>query len=547
MGKVMGGHLVARMLAREGVRTVFTLCGGHIAPIYDGCLDEGIDIVDVRHEQAAAHAADAWARLTRGVGVALVTAGPGVTGTVTAVANAQYAGSPLVVIGGAAPRAFQGKGALQEMEQVQLLQPITKWSAAVPEVSRLPEFMARAFRIALAGRPGPVFLEIPFDILSEFVQEENAPLPVGYKSQARLYPDPAAIAAALDLLQSAQRPLLIAGSTAYWDDAGPILSELAERWALPTYLNGMGRGLLPADHPSHFSLSRGKALQQADLVITAGTPLDFRLKYGAFNPSARLIQIEPDATTFGQNRATDVGIIGDVAATMEALRLALLEQGVPAFTAWRDQVAAIESQRRAEQAVLEQSDATPINHFRLAREIDETIDDKTTVIGDGGDVVAMAARVIRPRGPGRWLDPGPLGCLGVGAPFALAVKKLRPDEKVLVVSGDGAFGLNGLELDSAVRQRLPFVTVVGNDAQWGQIRNPQLQFFGAQRAPATALAPTRYDHIAIAVGGHGELVEAPDEIGPAIRRAFESNLPAVVNVSLDPEALRNMSGRSYVM
>lgn len=547
MGRVMGGHLVARMLACEGVGTIFTLCGGHVAPIYDGCLDQGIDIIDVRHEQAAAHAADAWARLTRGVGVAVVTAGPGVTGTVTAVANAQYAGSPLVVIGGAAPRPFQGKGALQEMEQVQLLQPITKWSAAVPEAARLPEFLARAFRIALDGRPGPVFLEIPFDVLSEFVSEEAAPLPGGYKATGRPHPDPRAIRAAADLLCAARRPVLIAGTTAYWDDAAAALSEVAERWALPTYLNGMGRGLLPPDHPSHFSLSRGKALQRADLVLIAGTPLDFRLKYGAFNAEARLVQIEPDGTTFGQNRATDVGIIGDVRATLEALRLALAEQGVGAFTGWRDEIAAVEATRRAEQAVLEQSDAAPLNHFRLAREIDAFIDDETTVIGDGGDVVAMAARVVRPRGPGRWLDPGPLGCLGVGAPFALAVKKLRPEHKVLVISGDGAFGLNGFELDSAVRQNLPFVVVVGNDAQWGQIRNPQIQFFGENRAAATKLAPTRYDHVAEAVGGYGELVEAPDELGPALQRAFASNLPAVVNVSLDPAALRAMAGRAYVM
>ncbi|HBY95515.1 MAG TPA: acetolactate synthase, partial [Chloroflexi bacterium] len=485
--------------------------------------------------------------LTRGAGVAVVTAGPGVTGTVTAVANAQYAGSPLVVIGGAAPRPFQGKGALQEMEQVQLLQPITKWSAAVPDATRLPEFLARAFRIALDGRPGPVFLEVPFDVLTDFVSEDDAPLPRGYITGLRSHPNPRAIRAAAELLREVHRPVLIAGTTAYWDDAAAALGELAEQWALPTYLNGMGRGLLPADHPSHFHLARGKVLQQADLVLIAGTPLDFRLKYGAFNPGAQLVQIEPDGTTFGQNRSTDAGIIGDVRATLEALRLALGELGVSAFTGWRDEVAAIEAHRRAEQAVLERSDATPLNHFRLAREIETFIDDETTVIGDGGDVVAMAARVIRPRGPGRWLDPGPLGCLGVGAPFALAVKKLRPDHKVLVISGDGAFGLNGLELDSAVRQRLPFVVVVGNDAQWGQIRNPQIQFFGENRAPATKLAPTRYDHVAEAVGGYGELVEAPDEVGPALRRAFASDLPAVINVSLDPTALRSLSGRAYVM
>lgn len=547
MGRVMGGHLVAQMLAQEGVSTIFTLCGGHVAPIYDGCLSQQIDIIDVRHEQAAAHAADAWARLTRGIGVAVVTAGPGVTGTVTAVANAQYAGSPLVVLGGAAPRPFQGKGALQEMEQVALLRPITKWSAAVPDAARLPEFLARAFRLALEGRPGPVFLEIPFDVLSDFVPEDDVPLAAGYKTPFRPHPDPRAIAALVARLRAAERPMLIAGSTAYWDEAAEALAALAERWQVPTYLNGMGRGLLAPDHPAHFSLSRGDALKRADLVIIAGTPLDFRLKYGAFNPAATLVQIEPDATTFGQNRATDLGIVADVRATLVVLDTALREAGVAPFAPWHAEMAAREATRRAEQAPLEASDAAPVNHFRFGREIENLLDEQTTVIGDGGDVVAIAAKVIRPRGPGLWLDPGPLGCLGVGAPFALAVKKLRPDHKVLVISGDGSFGLNGMEIESAARQGLPFVTVVGNDAQWGQIRNPQIQFFGEQRAPATKLAFTRYDYVAEALGGQGELVEAPDEIGPALRRAFAADRPAVVNVALDPDALRQMAGRAYVM
>ncbi len=547
MSKIMGGHLVAEMLAREGVSAIFTLCGGHIAPIYDGCLDRHIEIVDTRHEQAAAHAADAWARLTRGIGVAVVTAGPGVTGTVTAVANAYQAGSPLLVIGGAAPRPFQGKGALQEMEQVDLFKPITKWSAAVPDATRIPEFMARAFRVALDGRPGPVFLEMAFDILGDFVNEDDAPLPARYRARARRYPDPQAVREVATLLKEAQRPLLIAGSSAYWDGAGNTLSRLAERMALPTYLNGMARGLLPPDHPSLFALSRSKALKEADLVIVAGTPLDFRLRYGQFNEGARLVQIEPDGTTIGQNRDVDVGIVGDVAATLAALDEALEALGAAPFSSWRDDVAAVERQLAEEQAHYERLDTSPVNHFRLAWEIEEWIDERTVIIGDGGDVVAMTAKVVRPRGPGLWLDPGPLGCLGVGQPFALAAKKLRPDYKVLVISGDGSFGFNGFELDTAVRHNLPFVTVVGNDAQWGQIRNPQVLFFGEERAVATKLAPTRYDLVAEALGGYGELVEAPDEIRPALERAFASGKPAVVNVSLDPRGLAHLTGRAYVL
>nr|WP_290666455.1 thiamine pyrophosphate-binding protein [Ardenticatena sp.] len=547
MPKMMGGHLVAAMLTKEGVQTIFTLCGGHVAPIYDGCLAFDIDVVDTRHEQAAAHAADAWARLTRGIGCAVVTAGPGVTGTVTAVANAYQAGSPLLVIGGAAPTAFQGKGALQEMEQVDVFKPMTKWSASVPSADRIPEFMARAFRIALDGRPGPVFLEMAFDILADIVNTDQAPLPERYRTTARPYPDPRAIAQAAALLREAQRPVLIAGSTAYWDDAADVLQRFAEKTAIPTYLNGMARGLLPPDHPSAFFLSRGKALRQADVVIIAGTPLDFRLKYGQFNADARLIQIEPDGTQIGQNRDADVGILGDVRATLEALEAALDEGGGVSFAAWRRDVEALERAQAEAQAEYEQRDSSPIHHFRLAREIANVLDDRTIFIGDGGDVVAMAAKVVRPYAPGLWLDPGPLGCLGVGQPFALAAKKLRPAYKVLLLSGDGSFGFNGFELDTAVRHNLPFVTVVGNDAQWGQIRNPQVQFFGEERAVATKLAFTRYDLVAEALGGVGVLVEAPDELGAALKQAFTLDKPVVINAALDPKGLAHMAGRAYVL
>ncbi|MDQ7029313.1 MAG: thiamine pyrophosphate-dependent enzyme [Ardenticatenia bacterium] len=454
---------------------------------------------------------------------------------------------PLLVIGGAAPRPFQGKGALQEMEQVDVFKPITKWSAAVPDAARIPEFMARAFRVALDGRPGPVFLEMAFDLLGDFVSQDEVSLPTRYRSTARRYPDPSAVHQAAEVLREARRPVLIAGTGAYWDGAGEVLGRLAERVAVPVYLNGMARGLLSPDHPSLFVLSRGKALKRADVVIVIGTSLDFRLRYGQFGEGVRLIQVEPDGTTLGHNRDVDVGIIGDAAATLAALDRAMAEMGPISFAGWRDDVAAVERELAEAQAEYERLDTSPINHFRLAREIEAWADDTTTLIGDGGDVVAMAAKVIRPRGAGLWLDPGPLGCLGVGQPFALAAKKLRPDHKVLVISGDGSFGFNGFELDTALRHGLPFVTVVGNDAQWGQIRNPQVLFFGEARAVATQLAPTRYDLVAEALGGHGELVESPAEIRPALERAFASGKPAVINVALDPKGLAHLAGRAYVL
>ncbi|MGE5139635.1 MAG: thiamine pyrophosphate-binding protein [Rudaea sp.] len=541
-----GGRLVARVLKRENVGHIFTLCGGHIAAIYDGCIDEGIAVVDTRHEQAAGHAADAYARLTRGIGVALVTAGPGVTDAVTAVANAYYASSPLLLIGGAAPQNQQGRGALQEMEQVALLNPITKWSVSIHETARIPELLTQAIRIALGGRPGPVFVEIPFDVLMNFVEEDEITFPSNYRTPARTYGDPAQIEAAARLLAGAQRPALLAGTQVYWDDAGDALRAFAERTGIPVYTNGMGRGTLPMDHPNCLQLSRSAAFHGSDLILDIGVPMDFRVKYGEFGENTRLIQVDIDPAEIGRNRPVDVGIVGSARAVLEQLNDAL-----PAvhFDNWLAELQGVEEEKRTAQAEWERSDALPIHQLRLAHELNRFIDEDTIVIGDGGDVVGLAAKVLTIRRPGQWLDPGPLGCLGVGLPFALAASALYPDKKVIVLNGDGSFALNGMEFDTAVRFNFPIVTVVGNDAQWGEIRLPQLALVGEERAVATRLSHTaRYDQIANALGGYGELVERPDEIGPAIERAFASGRPAIVNVLIDPEGVQKADAvRAYVM
>lgn len=542
MAKEMGGHRVARMLKQQEIGTIFTLCGGHVDPIYNGCLTHGVDLVDVRHEQAAAHAADAWARLTRGCGVAVVTAGPGVTGTVTAVANAQQARSPLIVIGGAAPRSLQGRGALQEMEQVALFEPITKWSAAVPSAAEIPTYMDRAFRTALGGRPGPVFLEMAFDVLLDFTDAAPLPAPA---APTRPTADAEGLERAATLLAGAARPVVVAGTSAYWEGAGPALDRLVRRYQIPTYLNGMARGLLPATHPAFFRHGRSRCLREADVVLVIGTPLDFRLKYGDFGEAA-LIRVEPEAAGMERNRSPEVALVGDAAHALDSLAARLEALDAAPATEWFQATRQAERAAAAAQEEWEQKEDTPVNHFRFAAEINRIVDAETIVIGDGGDVVAMAAKVIDLHGPGQWLDPGPLGCLGIGEPFALAAKKLHPESRVLVISGDGSFGFNGMELDSAIRQNLPFVTVIGNDAQWGQIRNPQLQFFGEQYAAATKLAFTRYDLLAEALGGRGFLVEGADEIAPALNQAFATGRTAVVNVALDPDGIRHLTGRTYV-
>jgi acetolactate synthase-1/2/3 large subunit len=544
-----GGELVAAVLAREGVRHLFTLCGGHILPIYDACLRHGISVIDVRHEQAAAHAADAYARLTRGLGVAAVVPGPGVTDAVTGVANAFAAQSPLLLIGGASPLALRGMGALQEMEQVALFRPITKGAWAVPETRRIPELLTAAIALALGGRPGPVFVEIAVDLLMAAVEAGDAPIPA--RAPARLAP-PAApdVERAAALVAAAERPVVIAGSGTYWDSAHAALAELAERAGLPVFMNGMGRGALPADHPAAFQLARGLALREADLVLVLGTPLDFRLGYGrapAWSDAARLVMVDREPSAFGTNRPVDVGLAADIGLTLGALGAALGPRPADRTAAWRGRLREREGTERAKLAALAASDATPISHYRLAAELAAVMDAHTSIIGDGGDVVTCASKVIPLSRPAQWLDPGPLGVLGVGPPFALAAKLLRPDQRVLLLSGDGAFGLNGMELETAVRFGLPLVCVVGNDGGWGMIRTIQEAFYGRERLVATSLPFTRYDRVVEALGGRGETITEPRALRPALERALAEDAVTCLNVILDPTAYRREGGGSLAI
>jgi acetolactate synthase-1/2/3 large subunit len=534
MGEMLvGGHIVARQLQAEGVRCVFTLCGGHVAPIYDGCLRYGIDIIDTRHEQAAVHAADGWARLTRTAGVAILTAGPGVTDGVTGVANAYQASIPIVVLGGASELRFRGKGALQELEQTSMLAPITKASFCATDPRRLAEYVRTAFRIATSGVPGPVFIELPFDVLTSQVQD--APVPPAGLPWPRQPGDPSAVADVARLIDEAKKPILFAGSQVFWDDAAAELRRLAERARIPVFMNAMGRGSLPSDHPQAFANARKLAFRSTDLVVVVGTPLDFRVGYGAgINQTAKIVQIDRNPAIIAQNRAAEVAILGDARSILGQLGDAVTGSAAASRDGWVTEMRGAEDKKTAELMVHAMSDASPINHYRLGRAIAESIDENTIVIGDGGDCVALGSKVI-PRGmPGTWMDPGPLGCLGIGAPFAIAAKKLYPDRKVLVLSGDGSFGLNGFDFDTCLRFGLPVTVVVGNDAAWGQIRGPQVMIFGAERAPATSLWPTRYDKVVEALGGVGYHVEDATKLTPTIREALAQDRVACVNVPIDP-------------
>jgi acetolactate synthase-1/2/3 large subunit len=534
--RVQGGRLAARAIAAAGVDCVFTLSGGHVMPIYEGSRHEGVRIVDVRHEQSAAHAAEAWGRVRRAAGVALVTAGPGVTGTVTAVANCFAAQTPLVVIGGARPLAQAEWGALQEFDQLSLMKPITKWAAVCPSTERIPEYVAIAFRHALAAPRGPVYLELPADIL--FADGDADVVPPA--RQARAFGDPREIVAAAALLSTAERPAVVAGSGVWWDSAAAELAVFAEHGSLPEYLNGSGRGSLPPDHELFFQHSRSAALEEADVVCVIGTALDFRLRYGQFG-AEKLIHVHGDPREVGRNRVPDAAIVGDCAAVLTALASAV-ERPADQRAAWLERLRQAESAWWDSHRAEIESDAAPLHHYRLGAELDRVLDEDTVVIGDGGDVVAAVSRVLRIHRPGHWLDPGPFGCLGVGPGYATGVHEAGFGGRIVCVMGDGAFGLNGLDFDTLVRFEIPAVLVVGNDGAWGEIRVPQVGMYGADAEIATRLAPSRYERLCEVFGGHAEHVEAPAELAPALERALAAGEPAIVNVMLDPDA---MAGHAY--
>jgi acetolactate synthase I/II/III large subunit len=488
----------------------------------------------VRHEQVTGHAAEGWGRVNRRPGVGLVTAGPGVTDAVTGVANAYQNRSPMVMIGGASPLNQLGKGALQEMNTLDMMKPITKWAVRVHQTHRIPELLAEAWRVSMTGRYGPVYVEIPSDVLHGRVEEEQVQMPVGYRPRGRVSGDPALVQEAAQLIRSAEKPLVMGGSQVYWCDAHKDLQEFVEKIQAPTFLNAMGRGSMRQDHPLFFSRTRRNALAEADVVIVIGTPMDFRLQYGRrISAESKVIMIDTDPQEIGRNRGVDIGIEGDTKMVLQQIMAEL--EGVQ-----REPGSWVGNLREAESKIVElrqqwmNSDAVPIHPLRLCKEMAEFVDDETIVVGDGGDIVSLAAQILPVNNPGQWFDPGPLGTLGVGTGFCMGINTSKPDKKILMVNGDGTFGLNGFEFDTFVRFNMPVVSVVGNDRQWGQITVGLVRAYGRERAAPTILADNaRYDKVVEALGGHGEFVTEPDQIAPAIERAFASGKPACVNVILD--------------
>ena len=548
MAEIDGGRLFAKALKREGVEYVFTLNGGHIYNLYEGCVDEGIKVIDFRHEQVAAHAAEGWAKVTGKPGVAIVTAGPGVTDAVTGIANAFQAPSPMVLIGGNAGITDHLRGGLQDFDSATFLKPVTKFSEQVKRVERIPDYVSIAFRHATTGVPGPVYLEIPIDVVNGRTDDEAVNYPSSYRTESKAYGDPEYIKQVVDILHSTERPMVLAGSDVWWNDAAEELREFIEMIDSPVFLNAMGRGSIPSDHPNLGSLGRRYGLVKSDTVILLGTPIDFRLGYGAdsmFPQSPRLIEIMMDGSKIGQNRDIDVGVVGNSKAVLRQIMDELRATGYKSpGKGWVEEVITEDQTLKAADEGMLNSDQSPIHPMRLMKELRDVLDEDATVIGDGGDIVTFAARVLDINEPGHWLDPGQFGCLGAGSGFAAAAQLARPGKQVCIVYGDGGFGLTGFDVESYVRFNLPIVSIVGNNGAWNQTTQGVVR--RGMRGIGTYLSQeTDYAKIMEGMGGHAERVTDPGEIRPALERAFNSGKPALLDVVTDPEvAYAAMGGRS---
>jgi acetolactate synthase-1/2/3 large subunit len=527
-----GGRLAARRLRAQGVGTVFTLSGGHLFSIYDGCREEGIALVDTRHEATAAFAAEAWAKVTRNPGVAALTAGPGVTNGLSAMGAALQNHSPLVVLGGRAPAWRWGQGSLQEIDHLPFVRPLARFAATAESPGEIPGLIDEALCAALQAPGGPAFVDFPLDhVFSEAPEEgEPASLPSGTGTGE---PDGAELERAIKLLAETERPVVMAGSDLWWGHGEEALLALAEALRIPVFLNGLARGCVPADHELAFSRARSAGLKDADVALVIGVPMDFRLGFGAvFGDDTEIIVVDRAEPERAHPRSPAAELYGSLPAILDALRAGIRPD--PAVTAaWVAHLRERETEAREAEAAERSDDRAPLHPMRLYAELSQMLDRDAIVVGDGGDFVSYAGRVVDSYTPGCWLDPGPFGCLGAGPGAALGAVLARPGRQVVLLLGDGAFGFSGMEWDTLVRHDVPVVGIVGNNGIWGLEKHP-MEFLYGYSVVADLRPETRYDQVVEALGGHGELVRTPGELRPALERAFAAGRPALVNVLTDP-------------
>ncbi|HEX5916510.1 MAG TPA: acetolactate synthase [Nocardioides sp.] len=539
------GELAVHVARAHGVDTMFTLSGAHVFPMYDGAVktqQEGqgpqMRLLDVRHEQTAAFAAEATGKLTRVPGLAVLTAGPGVTNGISAIAQAQFAGSPMVVVGGRAPQNRWGTGSLQELDQPPIIAPVAKSASTLMTAGDVAGGMDDAFTLARSSHRGPVFVDVPMD---EFFNSASGT--VGAGASIRIEPDPDAIAAIARLLAAAERPVLILGTDVWADHAEAAALRFVEDLGIPTLTNGMGRGVIPGGHRALVTKARGAALSGADLVVVVGTPLDFRLGYGAFggpdkNPAgefARVVHIADSPGQVSGHADLAASVAGDLTTVLDGLQAAIERGDRPDWSAWADQLADQVRAAAERDAQLLTAEADPIHPARIYGELVPRLEEDSVVIGDGGDFVSFAGKYVEPKRPGGWLDPGPYGCLGAGLGAAIAARIARPSAQVTLLLGDGAAGFSLMDVDTLVRHDLPVVMVMGNNSAWGLEKGPMQMLYGYD-VVADLAQRTPYDDVVKALGGAGETVTDPAQIGPALDRAYAAGVPYLVNVITDVEA-----------
>ena len=542
---ISGGHLVAKALKNEGVDTIFTLCGGHIIDIYDGCLDEGIRIIDVRHEQTAAHAADGYARQTGKLGCVVTTAGPGCTNAMTGIATAFRSESPVLHIGGQGSLTQHKMGSLQDLPHVDMMTPITKFASGVMSTERVADMISMAARECFTGAYGPSYLEIPRDVLDREIPKESAviPEPGRYRASIKSIGDPVDIEKLADILVKAERPAMLVGSQVFMSRGHQAAIDLARSLNVALYMNGASRGILPPGDPHYFNRTRSSAFKKADVIVIVGTPFDFRMGYGKrISKQATLVQIDQDYRTVGKNRDISLGLAGDPGAILAAALQATTgrsDNGAKGRQGWLDELREEEVERAEKLMPMFLSNSNPIHPYRLAWEINEFLTEDTIYIGDGGDIVTISAQAVQPRGPGNWMDPGALGSLGVGTGFAMAAGLAHPQKEVVCLYGDGSFGMTAFDMETANRFGAPYIAIIGNNSHMNQIRYGQVTKYGEKRGNVSnKLGDVPFGAFAEMLGGSGEEIRDPNEIQPALQRARESvkssGKSAVINVWVDP-------------
>jgi acetolactate synthase I/II/III large subunit len=545
-GFITGGHLVARALKNEGVDTIFTLCGGHIIDIYDGCIDQGIKIIDFRHEQTAAHAADGYARQTGKLGCLVTTAGPGFTNAITGIATAFRSESPVLHIGGQSSLSQWKMGGLQELPHVEILKPITKFASTVMSTERVAEMVAMAARECFKGACGPSYLEIPRDVLDREIPIENAKIPEKsmYRASTHTQADPKAIYDLVKILLKSERPAVLFGQQVWQSRSHNEANRFVSDLMIPAYTNGASRGMVDNNSPFSFDRTRGDAFKDADTLIIVGTPFDFRMGYGGrISKDIKLIQIDQDYSNIGKNRDIDIGLVGHPGTIMQqiidAMKDGYDQNIISKRDIWVKSLREKEEEKYKKLLPIFQSNSNPIHPYRVAYEINEFLNEDTIFIGDGGDVVTISAQAVRPRKAGQWMDPGALGSLGVGTGFALSAKLANPNKEVLCYYGDGSFGMTAFDMETADRFGLPFIAVIGNNSAMNQIRYGQLAKYGQQKGNiANKLGDMEFSKFPDLWGGLGIDVKNPDEIRSALDHARkfvkEKRKSAVVNIWVDP-------------